>query len=50
MRPSEYLLNPEKLQDLISYVLVVALTVGIFLFQAFFLSKKRILIGQRTEQ
>jgi len=49
MRPSEYLLNPEKLQDLISYILVVILTVGIFLLQVFFLSKKRILIGQKIK-
>jgi len=50
MRPSEYLLNPQKLQDLIGYVLVVVLTIGIFLFQAFFVSKKIILIKLRAEE
>jgi hypothetical protein len=50
MRPSEYLLNPEKLQDLIGYILVIILTIGIFFFQAFFFSKERILIKQRTER
>jgi len=48
MRPSDYLLNPDKLEDLVGYAMTVILSLGVFALWTLIRSKEKILIKQRT--
>jgi len=48
MRPSEYFLNPEKLENLVGYVLTFVLTIAVFGLWTVMRSKNMILSKGKT--